>query len=100
MRRFREGWTGRVHVGMTLTTMIYRWPPILRRVRLDHPGIDLVVTNAPTPHIVENIIPHRTDLGLANPPPQKKKHLTITPLGPQLMTAICPLGTRDGPVAI
>ena len=44
MRRFREGWTGRAHVGTTLTTMIYRLPPILRRVRLDHPGIDLVVT--------------------------------------------------------
>src|SRR5215467_1112105 len=36
MRRFREGWMGRVQVGTTLTAMIYRLPPILRRVRLDH----------------------------------------------------------------
>src|ERR1700716_1227969 len=40
MRRFCEGWIGHVHVGTTLSAMVYRLPPILRRVRLDHPGID------------------------------------------------------------
>ena len=97
MRRFREGWTGRVHVGTTLTTMIYRLPPILRRVRLDHPGIDLVVTNAPTPNSVENIIQNRIDLGLVNLPVQKKKQLKITPLCPEVLVAIFPVGTRDVP---
>jgi DNA-binding transcriptional LysR family regulator len=97
MRRFREGWTGRVHVGTTLTTMIYRLPPILRRVRLDHPGIDLVVTNAPTPNSVENIIHNRIDLGLVNLPVQKKKQLKITPLCPEVLVAIFPVGTRDVP---
>src|ERR1700716_1878288 len=48
MHRFREGWIGHVHVGTTLSAMVYRLPPILRRVRLDHPGIDLVVANTPT----------------------------------------------------
>jgi DNA-binding transcriptional LysR family regulator len=97
MRRFREGWTGRVHVGTTLTTMIYRLPPILRRVRLDHPGIDLIVTNAPTPNSVENIIQNRIDLGLVNLPVQKKKQLKITPLCPEVLVAIFPVGTRDVP---
>ena len=97
MRRFREGWTGRVRVGTTLTTMIYRLPPILRRVRLDHPGIDLVVTNAPTPNSVENIIQNRIDLGLVNLPVQKKKQLKITPLCPEVLVAIFPVGTRDIP---
>ena len=97
MRRFREGWTGRVHVGTTLTTMIYRLPPILRRVRLDHPGIDLVVTNAPTPNSVENIIQNRIDLGLVNLPVQKKKQLKITSLCPEVLLAIFPVGTRDVP---
>src|SRR6195256_5479235 len=97
MRRFREGWTGRVRVGTTLTTMIYRLPPILRGVRLDHPGIDLVVTNAPTPNSVENIIQNRIDLGLVNLPVQKKKQLKITPLCPEVLVAIFPVGTRDIP---
>src|SRR4249919_164428 len=79
MRRFREGWVGRVHVGTTLTTMIYRLPPILRRVRLDHPGIDLLVTNAPTPTSVENIVQNRVDLALVNLPVDQRQ-LRVTPL--------------------
>src|ERR1700716_783344 len=97
MRRFREGWTGRVSFWTTVTTMIYRLPPILRRVRLDHPGIDLVVTNAPTPNSVENIIQNRIDLGLANLPLQKKKQLKITPLCAEVLVAIFPASTRDMP---
>ena len=96
MRRFREGWTGRVHVGMTLTAMIYRLPPILRRVRLDHPGIDLVVTNAPTQNTVENIIQNRIDLGLVNLPVEKRQ-LKVTPLCPEVLVAIFPVGTRGVP---
>ena len=96
MRRYREGWTGRVHVGMTLTAMIYRLPPILRRVRLDHPGIDLVVTNAPTQNTVENIIQNRIDLGLVNLPVEKRQ-LKVTPLCPEVLVAIFPVGTPDVP---
>jgi DNA-binding transcriptional LysR family regulator len=96
MRRFREGWTGRVHVGMTLTAMIYRLPPILRRVRLDHPGIDLVVTNAPTGHSVDNIIQNKIDLALVNLPVAKRQ-LKVTPLCPEVLVAIFPAGTRDVP---
>jgi DNA-binding transcriptional LysR family regulator len=96
MRRFREGWVGRVHVGTTLTTMIYRLPPILRRVRLDHPGIDLVVTNTPTRTNVENIIQNRIDLGLVNLPVENRL-LKITPLCPEVLVAIFPVGTQGVP---
>jgi DNA-binding transcriptional LysR family regulator len=96
MRRFREGWIGRVHVGTTLTTMIYRLPPILRRVRLDHPGIDLIVTNTPTQTSVDNIIHNRVDLGLVNLPVGKRQ-LKITPLCPEVLVAIFPIGTRGVP---
>ena len=96
MRRFREGWIGRVHVGTTLTTMIYRLPPILRRVRLDHPGIDLVLTNTPTQTSVDNIIQNRIDLGLVNLPVGKRQ-LKITPLCAEVLVAIFPVGTPDVP---
>jgi len=96
MRRFREGWIGRVHVGTTLTTMIYRLPPILRRIRLDHPGIDLVITNTPTQTSVENIVQNRIDLGLVNLPVGRRQ-LKITPLCPETMVAIFPAGTRGVP---
>jgi DNA-binding transcriptional LysR family regulator len=96
MRRFREGWVGRVRVNMTLTAMIYRIPPILRRIRLEHPGIDLVINNTPTPTSVENIIQNRIDLALVNLPVQKKQ-LKTTPLCSEGMVAIFPVGTRNVP---
>jgi DNA-binding transcriptional LysR family regulator len=96
MRRFREGWIGRVRVSMTLTSMIYRLPPILRKIRLDHPGIDLIITNTPTQTSVENIIHNRVDLALVNLPVQKKQ-LKTTPLCPEGMVAIFPIGTRNIP---
>src|ERR1700741_4916554 len=37
MRRFREGWVGRVHLGTTLTALIYELPPILRKIRRTYP---------------------------------------------------------------
>src|SRR3954464_3384992 len=66
MQRFCEGWIGHVHVGTTLSSMIYRLPPILRSLRVDHPGIDLVVTNTPTPKSVENVLQNKVDLALVN----------------------------------
>jgi DNA-binding transcriptional LysR family regulator len=99
MRRFREGWVGRVRVNMTLTAMIYRIPPILRRIRLEHPGIDLVINNTPTPTSVESIIQNRIDLALVNLPVQKKQ-LKITPLCSEGMVAIFPVGTRNVPEEI
>jgi DNA-binding transcriptional LysR family regulator len=99
MRRFREGWIGRVRISMTLTSMVYRLPPILRQIRLDHPGIDLVITNTPTPTSVDNIIHNRIDLALVNLPVQKKQ-LKVTPLCGENMFAIFPAGTRNLPDVI
>ena len=99
MRRFREGWVGRVHVGTTLTAMIYRLPPILRRVRLDNPGIDLVVTNTPTQFTVDNIIKNRIDIGLVNLPVENRQ-LKITPLCSEGLVAIFAAGTRGLPEEI
>jgi DNA-binding transcriptional LysR family regulator len=96
MRRFCEGWIGHVHLGTTLSAMTYRLPPILRRLRLDHPGIDLTVTNAPTPKSIENVLQNKVDLALVNLPVEDKQ-LRITPLCPESLVAIFPAGTRDVP---
>jgi DNA-binding transcriptional LysR family regulator len=96
MRRFCEGWIGRVHVGTTLSAMIYRLPSILSSVRLDHPGIDLVVTNTPTANSIENIIQNRIDLALVNLPVEDKR-LKITPLCSEQLVAIFPAATRQVP---
>lgn len=96
MQRFSEGWVGQVHVSTTLSAMIYRLPSILRGVRLDHPGIDLVVTNTPTATSIDNILHNKTDLALVNLPVEDKL-LKITPLCTEKLVAIFSAGTKDTP---
>jgi DNA-binding transcriptional LysR family regulator len=96
LRRFRDGWIGRVHVGTTNTALMYNLPPVLRQLSLDYPGIDLHVTNMSTRESVEHVIQNTIDLALVTLPVEKK-HLRITPLRAQVLVAILPPGTRDAP---
>jgi DNA-binding transcriptional LysR family regulator len=97
MRRFRDGWIGRVHIGTTNTAMTYLLPPILRRLRVEHPGIDLLVTNLPTRDSVEQIIQNKIDLALVTLPVEGARQLKITQLRPQILVAILPGSTREVP---
>lgn len=96
MRRYRDGWIGRVHIATTNTTLMYILPPILRRLSLDHPGIELHVTNMPTRDSVERILQNKFDLALVTLPVEKAQ-LRITPLRPEMLVAIFPAGTRNLP---
>lgn len=96
MHRFRDGSVGRVHVATTLTALTYRLPPILRRLRIEHPGIDLHVTQMPTRDSVESIIQNKIDFALVTLPVEES-HLRITPLRTERLVAIFPAGARDLP---
>ncbi|MGC1574848.1 MAG: LysR family transcriptional regulator [Beijerinckiaceae bacterium] len=96
MRRFRHGWIGSVHIGTTLTALNYELPPILKKLRRDHPGIDLLVTNMPTRDSVENVMKNAIDLALVTLP-VKAARLRITPLRAETLVAIFPAGQRDIP---
>lgn len=96
MRRFRDGTVGRVHVGTTLTALTYRLPPILQRLRLDHPGIDLHVTQMPTRDSIEGVLQARIDFALVTLPVEPSR-LRITPLRPEMLVAIFPAGAADIP---
>jgi DNA-binding transcriptional LysR family regulator len=96
MRRFREGWLGRVHVGTTLTALTYQLPQVMRRLRTDYPGIDLLITNMPTRDSIENIMHNNIDLALVTLP-VKEAGLRITPLRPEQLVAIFPADARDVP---
>jgi len=96
MRRFRDGWLGRVHVGTTLTALTYQLPQVMRRLRTDYPGIDLLVTNMPTRDSIENIMNNSIDLALVTLP-VKQAGLRIIPLRPEQLVAIFPADTKDVP---
>jgi DNA-binding transcriptional LysR family regulator len=99
MRRFRDGWLGRVHIGTTMTALMYALPPILRELRTAHPGIDIVVTNMATRDSVEKTIRNEIDFGLVTLP-VKSAQLNITPLRPETLVAILPATTKNVPKAV
>src|SRR5215510_1918031 len=41
MRRFGDGWLGRVRVGTSMTVLMYLLPPILRQLKTDHPQLEI-----------------------------------------------------------
>lgn len=96
MRGLRDGWLGRVHISCTLTALMYDLPPVLRRLRTDHPRIELVVTNMATRDSIERVIQGTVDLGLVTLP-VKSALLRATPLRAQTCVAVLPAGTRDVP---
>jgi DNA-binding transcriptional LysR family regulator len=99
MRRFRENWIGRVHLSTTLTAMIYRLPPLLRKLRSDHPGVDLVVTNMPTPLSIAKILSNEADLALVTLPVENSE-LRVKPLCQESMLAVLPASEKDVPEEI
>ena len=99
MRRLRDGWIGRVHVGSTLTALMYLLPPVLKKLHTAHPGIDLLVTNSPTSRMVEGVLHNEMDIGLVTLPVEDSR-LAITPLRVEPMVAILPAPTRQVPKEI
>jgi DNA-binding transcriptional LysR family regulator len=96
MRGLRDGWLGRVHISATLTALMYDLPSVLRRLRMDHPRIELVVTNMATRDSIDKIIQSTIDFGLVTLP-VKSALLRTTPLRAQTCVAIFPAATRDLP---
>jgi DNA-binding transcriptional LysR family regulator len=96
MRRFRQGWLGRVHLATTLTALTYDLPPILRTLCRDHPGVELAVTNMPTRDSVDAVLQNVVDLALVTLP-VKGAPLQVTPLRPQVLVAILPADMKEVP---
>jgi DNA-binding transcriptional LysR family regulator len=96
MRRFRENWIGRVHVSTSLTAMVYRLPPVLRKLRNDYPGVDVILTNMPTPQSIASLLSNEVDLGLVILPVENNE-LRITPLCQEPMLAVFPATEKGIP---
>jgi DNA-binding transcriptional LysR family regulator len=96
MRRYRDGWMGRVRIGTTISALTYLLPPVLRKLSRDYPGIELHVTNMPTPESAEGIRQSRIDLAIVTLPVDRSQ-LEITPLLTERMVAIIPAGWEGIP---
>ena len=74
MRRHRDGWLGQVRIGSSTTALIYHLPPVLARLRKEHPNIELVVTTGTTTGVVERMLRNEIDLGIVSLPINERLH--------------------------
>ncbi len=99
MRRFKDGWLGRVRVGASATALTYRLPPVLRRLREQHPDIELVVSTGSTTGVMERMLENRIDIGLVTLPVDDKR-LSVQRVLVDELVAILPPGERGAGIAI
>jgi DNA-binding transcriptional LysR family regulator len=96
MRRHRDGWLGQVRIGSSTTALIYHLPPVLQRLRRDHPSIELVVTTGTTTGVVERILRNEIDIGVVSLPINERQ-LDTAPLKAEPLVAIFAARTRNLP---
>jgi len=41
MRKFVDGWLGRVRIGTSMTVLMYVLPPLLRELKTEHPQLEI-----------------------------------------------------------
>jgi DNA-binding transcriptional LysR family regulator len=89
VRHHKEGTAGRVHIGAGPTALIYLLPPTLRRLRDDHPDIEIVVTSGTTHSICEGLLSNVIDIGFTALPVEANG-LDGVPVRTDPMVAILP----------
>jgi len=93
MRRYKDGWMGRVRLGAGATALTYNLPPVLRTLRDKYPAIELIVSTGSTTGVVERILDNRVDIGLVTLPAEERM-LSSKPVLDDELVAILPPGER------
>ena len=94
MRRHRDGFLGKVRIGTGRATLTYLLPPVLRRLRDEHPNIDVTVETGTTLGMIEGIAANRLDIGVVTLP-AVHPGIEVLPVDERELVAILPAG--DGP---
>lgn len=97
MRRHRDGFLGKVRIGTGRATLTYLLPPVLRRLRDEHPNIDVTVETGTTLGMIEGIATNRLDIGVVTLP-AVHPGIEVLPIDERELVAILPVG--DGPLPL
>jgi DNA-binding transcriptional LysR family regulator len=84
---------GRVRLGTGATASIYLLPPLLRRLRLKHPAVELTVTTGNTREIVQAVIDNTLDVAVVTLPVTGRE-LEVTPFYRDPLVVIAPREAR------
>jgi DNA-binding transcriptional LysR family regulator len=89
MRRFGDGWLGRVRIGTSMTVLMYLLPPILRQLKTDHPQLEINLKAGLTTTTLQMLKTNALDLGLCAFPIEDPAFETV-PLFNDELVAILP----------
>ena len=96
MRRFGDGWLGRVRVGTSMTVLMYVLPPILRQLKTDHPQLEISLKAGLTTTTLQMLKTNALDLGLCALPIEDPAFETV-PLFNDELVAILPAALGQVP---
>ena len=96
MRRFNDGWLGRVRIGTSMTVLVYALPPILQKLKIEHPQLELNVKAGLTATTLRMLKTNDLDLGLCALPIEDPAFQT-TELFDDELFAILPADQKDVP---
>jgi DNA-binding transcriptional LysR family regulator len=95
MRRYDDGWLGRVRIGTNMTMLMYLLPAILQRLKTRHPQLEIQVKAGFSASTIELLKTNALDLGLCAMPVSDPV-LEVTPLFTDELVAILP--PNSGPI--
>ena len=89
MRRYADGWLGRVRIGTSMTVLMYALPPLLRGLKTDHPQLEIHLKAGLTKSTLQLLVTNALDLGLCALPIDGAA-FEVTPLFSDELVAIFP----------
>ena len=96
MRRFGDGWLGRVRVGTSMTVLMYVLPPILQQLKTEHPQLEITLKAGLTTTTLQMLKTNALDLGLCALPIEDPAFETV-PLFNDELVAILPAALGQVP---
>jgi DNA-binding transcriptional LysR family regulator len=96
MRKFNDGWLGRVRIGTSMTVLMYALPSILRQLKTKYPQLELNVKSGLTATTLKMLRTNDLDLGLCALPIEDPAFQTTALFDDELL-AILPADQKDVP---
>ena len=96
MRRFNDGWLGRVRIGTSMTMLMYSLPLILRQIKTKYPQLEVVLKAGLTATTLQMLKTNDLELGLCALP-IKDPAFDVTPLFDDELFAILPISPKNVP---
>jgi DNA-binding transcriptional LysR family regulator len=96
MRKFADGWLGRVRIGTSMTVLMYVLPPILRKLKTKYPQLEINLKANLTSTTLQLLKSNVLDLGLSALPIEEEG-FDIVPLFENELVAILPAALGPAP---